>query len=932
MKDATNLYIINKLEAAARVLFARFCSSMPCGVYTLAEMADAKKKHDGQPMGVYFDRFLSNAEKMAEAVKAADLEGVEVADTQIIIKKDSFRCAFPVAMVFTILHRFAKIERAKIAPFIVEQPASNTETKNDEKTTEKQHNNNETITTNNTPENMKRNTNTRNTETANTLVINDELKAEIFRYVADRLEQDADTWNTSANQSATIPGFKLLGFLIPYTRAAFAARYGEEITAAAESAHFEAKKAAADAFAASHYMQHAAEADAHQAAGAPAPSVGSFVWGLGGIGKYSDFGQIVEEQTKAREEGHEKKPRLVYIEKVVNMTDADALALGANLMADLPDAFEGFEGGDRSDDMTQEESAQRHDWSTWYTIAAAVVTPSGRWFAIDPEGYSYARFAFLPTNYAQTWPETVALFEKSLDARRAAEAVEKMAEAKAAKIKEQETAAAIEKFSKVCKKVEKMTKEYYKTRTRNLRAALALVFPGVKFSVSMSRGSMCSNYGRIDWTNGPSREEVEEVAQWFEYDARDYDPYADYDHYTYYDTPFTDAFGGFDSLWLNRTEVPGAPANMPTVTEKASTGEAVKADADTEKATEKAAAIDEGEARQAIADALNAGTIEAATVGEVVEITGNTYRLRRQFRALGAKWNKARQLWEVPAAAIYPDAVPAASEVVEVEDVEEVETIDAAPAAVILSAPVAAPVALLPAPVASFEVSPAEEITPAEVVTMAEEITPSDTAAPDDLDCALAAALAKVEEIRAAIAERDEKRRQEAEAAARRARIEEARQKAAAAAQIAAEAADRAARLRQELEQATRDAAAAENAAIVAAHELAALESEGASQGTTPDQKAVYYTSAAGVPSVLLPGMYFEDHGYARRRATLWRFMGVSDRCAHCLKVDPMTGDCSNILGVKDDGLTLFAECLEVGKYKPLTTAPAAAPDVAAAA
>lgn len=875
MKDATNQYIINKLEAAARVLFARFCSSMPCGVYTLAEMADAKKKHDGHEMHLYFSCFLNDDEKMSEAVKAAHLEGVEVADTQIIIKKDSFRCAFPVAMVFTILHRFAKIERVKIAPFVVEQPASNPETKNDEITTEDQQNNNETITTNNTPENMKRNTNTRNTETANTLVINDELKAEIFRYVADRLEQAADTWNTSANQSATIPGFDRLGFLIPCTRAAFAARYGAEITAAAESAHFEAKKAAADAFAASHYMQHAAEADAHQAAGAPAPSVGSFVWGLTGLGKDCDFGEIVEVINERREEGTAKAPRLVKIEKVVNLTDADALEIGANLLADLPDNFEDFEGGARSEDMTEEESRKANDWRTWYSIAAAVVTPSGRWFAIDPEGYSYARDAYLPTNYAQTWPEAVEQYEKRQDARRAAEAVEKMAEAKAAKIKEQETAAAIAKFSKVCEKVEKMTKEYYKTRTRNLRAALALVFPGVKFSVSMSRGSMCSNYGYIYWTNGPRREEVEEVAQWFEYDARDYDPYADYDHYTYYSTPFTDAFGGFDSLSLNRTEDPSAPANMPTVTEKASTGEAVKADAATEKATEKAAAIDEGEARQAIADALNAGTIEAATVGEVVEITGNTYKLRRQFRALGSKWNKARQLWEVPAAAIYPDAAPAASEVVEVVEVEEVETIDAAPAAVITAAPVAVPVALLPAPVASFEVSPAEEITPAEVVTMAEEITPSDTAAPDDLESALAAALAKVEEIRAAIAERDEKRRQEAAAAARRARIEEARKKAAAAAQMADDAAARAARLREELEQATRDAAAAENAARLAAHELAALEDEGASD----DQKTVYYTNAAGVPSVFLPGMFFEEFDKIDNKMTVWKirvFMTVT--------------------------------------------------------
>ena len=42
--------------------------------------------------------------------------------------------------------------------------------------------------------------------------------------------------------------------------------------------------------------------------------------------------------------------------------------------------------------------------STFYTVGAIVVSPSGKYYLIDSEGYDYARYIYVPIE----WPEMFA--------------------------------------------------------------------------------------------------------------------------------------------------------------------------------------------------------------------------------------------------------------------------------------------------------------------------------------------------------------------------------------------------------------------------------------------------------------------------------------------------------------------------------------------
>lgn len=86
--------------------------------------------------------------------------------------------------------------------------------------------------------------------------------------------------------------------------------------------------------------------------------------------------------------------------------------------------------------------------------------------------------------------------------------------------------------------------ERNKTKKNNLMALLRREFPGVKFSGRKGYSEMT-----ISWTDGPSANEVEAVAQKFE-DEFDGDSYSDY--YSTKQTPFTSIFGGWDSVRTER--------------------------------------------------------------------------------------------------------------------------------------------------------------------------------------------------------------------------------------------------------------------------------------------------------------------------------------------------------------------------------------------
>lgn len=86
-------------------------------------------------------------------------------------------------------------------------------------------------------------------------------------------------------------------------------------------------------------------------------------------------------------------------------------------------------------------------------------------------------------------------------------------------------------------------------KTDNVRKHLRHCFPGVKFSVSYSSGTWTDDVC-IKYTDGPVYEAVEKVAKLFAYDSSNCDSMTDY--YEYNPTEFTQTFGGFTFVFVDR--------------------------------------------------------------------------------------------------------------------------------------------------------------------------------------------------------------------------------------------------------------------------------------------------------------------------------------------------------------------------------------------
>lgn len=92
------------------------------------------------------------------------------------------------------------------------------------------------------------------------------------------------------------------------------------------------------------------------------------------------------------------------VDRIVEMSPADYDVFVNNLMDELPSALAGFEGGSGSDYTLAREGVEFHQmteeerelWSAHsFRIVALVSAPGRRTIVIDPQGYSYVRYAGL---------------------------------------------------------------------------------------------------------------------------------------------------------------------------------------------------------------------------------------------------------------------------------------------------------------------------------------------------------------------------------------------------------------------------------------------------------------------------------------------------------------------------------------------------------
>lgn len=300
------------------------------------------------------------------------------------------------------------------------------------------------------------------------------------------------------------------GTMSPVSRPAYIKTFGKATT---EEAEAKAREIIAEKEAArkrTKYAEHAHEADNLEGV----PAVGGFFW-ADNSGLKCDGGRGLFEELHALNyytHAAEKPARLCCVEQIINVSDEEFARPG---LADELVTRHNLQGFARSEDVDEDDNTYNDDpekLATFYTVGTLVVSPSGKYYLIDSEGCSYARYIYVPIEWPVMLADEVANVKAEEEARKAEEA-RQAAEEKAQRLAEYRARCA--KWLPLMRNVETMeqdgkasARKIDNARKANILAMCAAAFPGVKFSVSVRRG-FGADFDLI-WTDGPTVEEFNE--------------------------------------------------------------------------------------------------------------------------------------------------------------------------------------------------------------------------------------------------------------------------------------------------------------------------------------------------------------------------------------------------------------------------------------
>lgn len=299
------------------------------------------------------------------------------------------------------------------------------------------------------------------------------------------------------------------GTMSPVSRPAYYKTFGKDTTEQAEAKAREIvaeKKAARER---TKYAQHAQEADRLEGV----PAVGGFFW-ADNSGLKCDGGRGLYEELHALNyytDAQNAPARLCCVDQIINVSEAE---FARPALADELVTRHNLQGFSRSEDVEEGEEYYNdpEKLATFYTVGALVVSPSGKYFLIDSEGYDYARYIYLPIEWPVMLADEVETV-KAAEEQRKAEQERQAAEEKAQRLADYRARCA--KWSHLMRNVEDMEKDKKNTarkidnaRKANILAMCSAAFPGVKFFVSV-RSGWGADF-ELTWTDGPTEEEFNE--------------------------------------------------------------------------------------------------------------------------------------------------------------------------------------------------------------------------------------------------------------------------------------------------------------------------------------------------------------------------------------------------------------------------------------
>mgnify|MGYP004461194835 CR=1 FL=1 len=302
------------------------------------------------------------------------------------------------------------------------------------------------------------------------------------------------------------------GTMSPVSRPAYWKTFGKATTEEAEAKAREIIAEKETARQRTKYAEHAREADNLEGV----PAVGGFFW-ADNSGLKCDGGRGLFEELHALNyytDAQNTPARLCCVDEIIRVSEED---FARPALADELVKAHALQGFSRSEDVDNSEdmNAVYNDpdkLATFYTVGALVVSPSGKYYLIDSEGYNYARYIYVPVEWPVLLADEVASVKAEEDTRKA-EDERQEAEAKAQRLAQYRARCA--KWSHLMKDVRPLeadpkttSKQIINARKANILAMCRAAFPGVKFSLKVRHG--WGAVFELSWTDGPTVEEFNE--------------------------------------------------------------------------------------------------------------------------------------------------------------------------------------------------------------------------------------------------------------------------------------------------------------------------------------------------------------------------------------------------------------------------------------
>ena len=268
---------------------------------------------------------------------------------------------------------------------------------------------------------------------------------------------------------------------------------------------------------------------------------GSFIFGCPGpVCKISSILDYVKSFLRADSYGSvmDFKPRLLHIEKIVDMTDEELTALN------IHDYTGGFKGGSFSEDIG-EESFYNLSWPRKHSFirrVSLIRTPS-RWVAIDPQGYDYTRYVYFPLSWRDMFADVVLRAREEIKEgarlKKRDEAKQQQRQKRAYTLRTKKAVKMMETLGlQPLRKGQRITENRL---TENLRAYLSACFPEAAFDIRCTYTAFDRD---IVWSGSPDRLDVSEAVAVMQGDAWECRSAEDGQTYTsMIDNDFTQKYG-----------------------------------------------------------------------------------------------------------------------------------------------------------------------------------------------------------------------------------------------------------------------------------------------------------------------------------------------------------------------------------------------------